>query len=287
MKIFGETIKNNTSNIKPILRSSADTVKRSVLKATAVEKHFPLGSGRVDVLKGINIDINEGDFALIIGPSGCGKSTLLNTLYGLEPPTKGTVLLNGQDLYAKRDNQRAKIRRQTFGMIHQQAIWIKALRVVENIAFPLLADGSSYREALKRAQENIVSVGMETFANYRPTTLSGGQQQKISLARALINEPSIILADEPTGNLDTHSADELMMFMQNLNINQKRTIVLVTHNLTYLPYATKVIKMLDGSVVSVTEQGRNQNEPSISTSSISETPIHKSNPPDSTAKDAQ
>jgi len=204
--------------------------------------------GQVEVLKGINIKVNEGDFAIVFGPSGCGKSTMLHCLLGLEKPTDGKIMIDGKDFYSMSEDERALLRRHKVGMIYQQSLWIGSLNVIENVTFPLhMLD---YDEELinKKAIESLSLVGLEKWANYRPTELSSGQQQKISLARSLMTDPVLIVADEPTGNLDTVSGRELLETFMKL-VERGKTIIMVTHDLEYLKYATKIFHIVDGEVV--------------------------------------
>ena len=213
-----------------------------------VDKDFRVGTQTVSVLKDVSTQIGEGDFFVIFGPSGSGKSTLLHTLLGLEQPTRGKVILLEKEFSAMNQDEAAEFRKSRVGMVYQQPYWIKSLSVIENVAFPLFLLGQLPSLAYGRAGEMLKVVGMEDWRNYSPTELSAGQQQRISLARALINDPAILVADEPTGNLDTQSGEELMQLLAELNKDQGRTIVMVTHDLEYLKYATRMIRVVDGRV---------------------------------------
>lgn len=220
------------------------------IEAKDLCKSFFIKDGIVPVLRNINISINSGDFVIIFGPSGCGKSTLLHSLLGLEAPTSGTISFEGKDFYAMTDDERAVYRRHRVGIIYQQPLWVSSLNVIENVSFSLhLLD---YHPAMieEKAMQILASVGMEKWASYRPSELSSGQQQKISLARSMIIDPVLIVADEPTGNLDTVSGQELIETFLKLN-TQGRNIIMVTHDLEYLRYASKIIHMIDGEVVEV------------------------------------
>lgn len=213
-----------------------------------VDKNFPMKEGAVEVLKKINIKIFEGEFVIIFGPSGCGKSTLLHILLGLEPPTVGKVIFNGEDFYQKKEDERALIRRHQVGMIYQQPLWVSALTVEENVSFPLHLLGESVDEIEKKTSAVLETVGMTFRKDFYPTELSSGEQQKISLARALVLDPLLIVADEPTGNLDTVSGHHLLETFLKLK-EKGKTIVMVTHDLEYLKYATKIFHMIDGQIV--------------------------------------
>ncbi|MEN9328303.1 MAG: hypothetical protein RI947_1111 [Candidatus Parcubacteria bacterium] len=220
------------------------------IEAKNLCKSFYIKDGMVPILKNINITINTGDFVIIFGPSGCGKSTLLHSLLGLEGPTSGTIEFEGKDFYGMTDDERAVYRRHRVGIIYQQPLWVSSLNVIENVSFSLhLLD---YHPAMieEKAMQVLSSVGMEKWRNYRPVELSSGQQQKISLARSMIIDPVLIVADEPTGNLDTVSGQELIETFMKLN-SQGRSIIMVTHDLEYLRYASKIIHMIDGEVVEV------------------------------------
>lgn len=225
--------------------------KKPIISLKNVEKSFQVKKGKVEVLKDVDLDIYPGEFVIIYGPSGCGKSTLLNTIVGLERPTKGEVIVRGQDIYELSADQRAVIRRQKFGIIYQQPSWIKPLSVVENVAFPLNMVGTSERKSIARAKKVLYLFSLDEYVKNMPTELSGGQQQRVSVARALITNPWILVADEPTGNLDTVSAGDLMYQFKFLNEESKRTILMVTHNPEYEKYATKIVRMKDGKITKI------------------------------------
>lgn len=220
------------------------------IKATGITKTFTVGDEQVQVLKEINLEIEKGDFAIFFGPSGSGKSTLLHALLGLEAPTTGNIVIEGKDFYAMSEDERAIYRRHRVGMIYQQALWINSLNVHDNVTFALNLLDYNNQMIQEKGESVLKMVGMENWASHRPSELSSGQQQKISLARAMVIDPVIMVADEPTGNLDTVSG--LNLIQTFLDINAKGiTIVMITHDLDYLKYATKLIHVLDGSVVEV------------------------------------
>lgn len=224
-----------------------------------VSKAFKTAHQPVEVLSNIDLDIKQGEFLVIFGPSGCGKSTLLHIILGLEPPDVGSqVSVLGSSLFQKRDNGQfaldedytAQLRKSSIGMVYQQTYWVKSLNVLQNVAFPLLLLGEAKEQATKRALEVLRSLHMQDWADYVPTELSSGQQQRVNLARALVINPQLIIADEPTGNLDYHSGKELMEMLVELN-KVGKTVIMVTHDLEYLPYATRAVEMLDGKIVKV------------------------------------
>ncbi len=214
-----------------------------------VEKTFVLGTNKVDILKGINVDIKRGEFVMLMGPSGCGKSTLLHIIYGLEAPTNGTILVEDEDIWAHSKNWRAYFRNQFIGFIPQQAFWIKSLSVIENVAVPGFIGGRGYRESIERAYKTLEIVGMKDWAHYRPFDLSGGQQQKVSFARSLLLNPKFIIADEPTGNLDQKSGVQLMDLIKEFNESLNITVLMVTHNPDQVNYASRIVKMVDGKIM--------------------------------------
>lgn len=221
----------------------------TLLKTADLKKSFYIGMpNEAQVLKGLNIEIEKGDFVIIFGPSGCGKSTLLHTLLGLEPPTSGTVAVDGKDFYADTEDKRAEYRRHNVGIIYQQPLWISALNVRGNVEFTLKLLDLDEGKINSRVDEVLQTVGMHDWKEYRPQDLSSGQQQKISLARALSIDPILLVADEPTGNLDTISGQQLIEKFTELN-KRGITIIMVTHDLEYLKYGNKIIHMIDGMVV--------------------------------------
>lgn len=221
-----------------------------IIKATDITKTFVVGGENVQVLKEINLEIERGDFVIIFGPSGSGKSTLLHSLLGLEAPSTGSIRIEDKDFYSITEDERAIYRRNKVGMIYQQALWINSLNVIDNITFALHLLDVDARTIQEKGMNVLKMVGMENWATHKPSELSSGQQQKISLARAMIIDPILMVADEPTGNLDTVSG--LNLIQTFLDINAKGiTILMITHDLDYLKYATKLIHVLDGNVVEI------------------------------------
>lgn len=227
-----------------------------IIEVKDLEKMFLVGKQEVLVLKKITTKIDSGEFVIIFGPSGCGKSTFLHTILGLEPPSKGNIYFEGKNLYQMTDDQRSEERKHKVGTIYQQPLWIKALNVIENVGFPLRLLGMEDIEINQKASKALIAVKMEQWQTYLPMELSAGQQQKISLARALIIDPVMIVADEPTGNLDTTSGQELINTFLELN-KQGRTIVMITHDLEYLKFATRILHMIDGNIVAEYDKRKN------------------------------
>ena len=226
------------------------TTHESIIKIKNLSKNFHTEGGDIPVLKNINLDINSQDFCMIYGPSGCGKSTLLHHIVGLETPTSGEVIIRGVNISTLSADDRAAFRSEKIGMVYQMWYWVKSLLVWENVALPLLVAGCDEQIAKKKAFKVLSEFDLENYGYKRPVQLSGGEQQRIGIARALINNPWIIIADEPTGNLDTHASDQVFSLLQDLNVNHKRTVIMVTHNLVYLPMATHEVAMQDGKIVS-------------------------------------
>lgn len=231
---------------------------KNLINVKSVRKEFELKSGPIEVLHNISFRVPENDFAIIFGPSGSGKSTLMNVLSGLEVPSSGTVEIDGQDVYALNADQRSHFRAQIMGIVHQENYWVKSLNVLENVAMPLYLTGSPKEAALTVARDSLNKVGMSEYEHYYPTFLSGGQQQRVSMARALVSSPKIILADEPTGNLDSKNGANIMDLLLYFKKELNRTIVLITHNIEYLPYSDTQLYILDGKV---TEAHRGEKMP--------------------------
>jgi len=224
--------------------------QNTIIDIQNMSKSFKVGDQDIHILKNISFKVSEGSFLIIFGPSGCGKSTLLHTILGLEPPTEGKMLYSGIDIYESgEEDDRSDFRKNHLGMVYQQSNWIKSMTVKENVTFPLLLLGREKEDADLLALKLLADVGMENWADYIPTELSSGQQQRVAIARSLINDPKIIVADEPTGNLDYESGKTIMAYLQKLNQDQQKTILMVTHDLEYLRFANSAVQMLDGKVI--------------------------------------
>lgn len=232
---------------------------KTIIDIRGITKVFKVKTQDVQVLKKINLEIRDGDFSIIFGPSGCGKSTLLHIILGLEPPTTGSVHFFDFNFYSYTEDERSEFRKNNVGMVYQQPNWIKSLTVLENVAFAASLLGLDKPHAYDRGREVLKMVGMEAWADYLPTELSSGQQQKVSLARALVTDPKVIIADEPTGNLDYQSGIELMTLFKNLQ-SQGKTIIMVTHNVENVDFATSVIQMFDGAIIKVIDMNREKLE---------------------------
>jgi putative ABC transport system ATP-binding protein len=231
------------------LHTITTTHKEPIIVVENVEKTYFVGGQAVNILKGVSVTINKGDFFVIFGPSGCGKSTLLHSILGLDKPTKGSVIFSGHDFNKMNEDEIATFRKVKVGLVFQASYWVKSLTVIENVAFPLFLMGKLPTEAAKIALEKLTLMGMENWVSYSPAELSSGQQQKVGLARALVVDPDVIVADEPTGNLDSKSGEELMELLLKLNKEQGKTILMVTHDLEYMKYANRVVHVMDGVIV--------------------------------------
>lgn len=245
----------NIQEIEARLPSKKPRSHHSVIKLDWVYKSFPVGKQQIQVLKGVNLNLYSGEFVIVYGPSGCGKSTFLHTVLGLEPPSKGKVMLRGQNLYSLKPDERTNYRRKKIGMVFQQSNWVKSLSVWQNVAYPLWLDGWKESDAKVRAYRVLEEIGLQEHANYHPLELSGGQQQRVAVARALATEPYIIIADEPTGNLDSNTGADLMILLAKLNRDDRRMILMVTHDTGFLSLATRRIGMKDGEIVSDENDG--------------------------------
>ncbi len=213
-----------------------------------ISKQYQTQDGTVQVLKDVNFEIKKNTFTILYGPSGSGKTTILNMILGLLPPSAGRVYVNGQNLYQMNQNERAKFRAQHFGSVYQTNNWISSLDVLENIALPLYLSGMDRVKATKEAKESLRRVDLERLASMSPQVLSIGQQQRISMARATVTVPLLLVADEPTGNLDSKNGDMIMRLIMSFKNDHNSTIILVTHNSDYLPLSDHRLFIADGIV---------------------------------------
>lgn len=226
-----------------------------IISVKDVDKNFIVGKNDIVALKKVSLDVRATDFIILYGPSGCGKSTLFNIILGLDKPTKGEVVIRDTKIYNMDDDERSTFRSKKIGMIYQMPYWIKSLNVVENVSLPLVIEGMKSDEAEKHAKKTLADLGISDFAKQMPTQLSGGQQQKVGLARALVSNPWILMADEPTGNLDSKSGNEIMEIFRQLNHEHKRTILMVTHNEQYFDFGTRKVQMKDGEIIKDSKNG--------------------------------
>lgn len=220
-----------------------------VLQADRLGKQYTLGKHAVVALDGVSLEVDHGEFIGIMGPSGSGKSTLLHLLGGLDSPTSGTIILDGQHVSDLSDRDVTYVRRRNVGFVFQFFNLLPTLSAEENILLPLIIDGKKQKEYTKQLSEILKRVGLEDRRHHRPDQLSGGEQQRVALARALITQPAILLADEPTGNLDTKTGTAMMQLLRESAKELNQAIVMVTHDPKAAAYADRVIFLRDGHVV--------------------------------------
>lgn len=220
----------------------------NLIKVQDLCKIYNPGENEVRALDKVNLEINRGEFIAIIGHSGSGKSTLMNMLGCLDIPTSGSYYLNGKDVSAMNDNQLSEIRNEEIGFIFQGFNLIANLNAIENVELPLIYRGIGRSERNRLAREALIKVGLEKRMHHRPSEMSGGQQQRVAIARAIAAEPPVILADEPTGNLDSSSTQEIMDILKGLH-NAGRSVILITHDDDIAEQAKRVIRILDGKIV--------------------------------------
>ena len=221
-----------------------------IIKAQQVKKIYRMGQQRVEALNGIDMAVEAGEMVAIMGPSGCGKTTLLNCLSGLDTIDEGTIFIQGDNLRELSDNERTAYRARHMGFIFQDFNLLPVLSAVENVELPMLISRVPGGKARKRALEMLERVGLSDRARHRPAELSGGQRQRVTIARALTNDPAIVWADEPTGNLDSENAQEILDLLCRLNRENGQTFVVVTHALEVGKLANRIITMRDGQIVS-------------------------------------
>jgi putative ABC transport system ATP-binding protein len=224
----------------------------SLITAENLTKTYGNGEAAVTALAGVSLSVEAGEFVAIMGPSGCGKSTLMHLLGGLDRPTSGIVRIDGQDLTTLTDKALTELRRRRIGFIFQFYNLIPVLDAAENAALPLLLDGTAKAAAAGRGVEWLTRVGLSSRTRHRPSQLSGGQQQRVAVARALVADPALVLADEPTGNLDTRSSDEIAALLKRISGEWGRAVIMVTHDPRIAAYADRIVFLKDGTIVDET-----------------------------------
>ncbi len=224
-------------------------MQKSVINFKDISRFFQVGTETVKALREVSLHIQENEFVAIMGPSGSGKSTMMNILGCLDTPTSGTYHLNGQDVSKMSDNELADVRNREIGFIFQTFNLLQRSTALENVMLPLIYAGIGKSQRIKRAEETLKSVQLTDRMNHKPNELSGGQRQRVAVARALINNPSIVLADEPTGNLDSKTSVEIMGLLEEIH-KLGNTIIVVTHEEDIAKHAHRIIRMLDGRIAS-------------------------------------
>ena len=263
----GEDLKNNpySSSASGSVKSSEATritrnEKEPLIKLTDVWKIYQMGEIEFAALKGIDLEIYEGEFLVVLGPSGSGKSTLMNLLGCLDIPSEGTVYLNSSDISELEESELARIRGQMIGFIFQSFNLIPTLSTEENVLLPLEFQEEDVQLARKKAAYLLDIVGLSDKRKNLPSQLSGGQRQRVAIARSLAVNPPIILADEPTGNLDTKTGDYILDFLDGLNKKEGKTIIIVTHDLDIVKHATRVVYIRDGEIEKIEKRTKNESE---------------------------
>jgi putative ABC transport system ATP-binding protein len=222
----------------------------SLIEIQDVHKVYPLGEVEVQALRGVSLNIEQGEFVALVGPSGSGKSTLMNTLGCLDRPTRGSYRLAGQEIVTLSNDERARVRNQRIGFVFQNFNLLARTSALENVELPLLyMRGMSAHERRKRALDLLQSVGLSDRLDHHPGQLSGGQQQRVAIARALVNNPAILMCDEPTGNLDTKTSKEVIQLFRDLNKERGITVILVTHDRDVARVARRIVVLRDGEIV--------------------------------------
>ena len=218
------------------------------VRAVNLSRAFQVGETTIEALRGVNLEVPQGQFVALVGPSGSGKSTFLNLVGGLDRPTGGELWIDGVELGASKERVLTEHRRQRVGFVFQSFNLLPRLTALENVALPLMFAGVAESDRLARARDLLAQVGLGDRVEHRPTQLSGGEQQRVAIARALVGRPAIILADEPTGNLDSATGREIMALLRRLNQDQGVTLLLVTHDPDAAAFAGRVIRMRDGRI---------------------------------------
>jgi len=235
-----------------VIRNLYFSMANPLINITNIKRDFVLGSEIINVLKGIDLQINKGEYVALMGPSGSGKSTLMNLLGCLDTPTSGTYILNGKDVSQMHDDDLAEIRNKEIGFVFQTFNLLPRTTALDNVALPMIYAGYTKTDRNKRATEVLSQVGLDDRMDHQPNQLSGGQRQRVAVARALVNKPSIILADEPTGNLDSKTSVEIMKLFGDIHA-LGNTVILVTHEEDIAKYAHRIIRLRDGMIESDTQ----------------------------------
>lgn len=221
----------------------------AIISVDSVVKVYDTGDVKVNALRGVSLTVPRGEMLAIMGPSGCGKTTLLNCMSGLDAIDSGKIVIDGTDINTLNDNAKTTYRARNMGFVFQFYNLLPVLSAVENVELPLVVSGVNGKEARKRALDALEQVSLRDWATHRPAQLSGGQRQRVTIARALVNNPAIVWADEPTGDLDSTTADEIMALMRDLNRRNQQTFVIVTHDAGIGARCHRIVRMKDGLIV--------------------------------------
>jgi len=230
--------------------------KKPLLRLKDVWRTYYLGENVLHVLKNVNLEIDKGEFVVIIGPSGSGKSTLMNQVGILDIPSKGKIFLEGKDISTLDESSLAQLRGKKIGFVFQQFNLIPTLTALENVILPTIFQNIPEEKRIDQAKKLLSLVGLGERFNHKPNELSGGQQQRVAIARALVNDPEIILADEPTGNLDSKAGSQVMHLLAKLHTEDKKTVILVTHDIELVKYSEKTIFLKDGEIIKIKKNHR-------------------------------
>lgn len=229
--------------------------KKTVIKLENVWKTYKMGEVEVNALQGINLEVEQGEFLAIMGPSGSGKSTCVNMIGCLDIPTKGEIYLDNKNIAALAESDLAQIRGQKIGFIFQQFNLISTLTAKENVMLPMIFQGVNYKKRAERAEKLLKMVELGDRMHHHPSELSGGQQQRVAIARSLANDPEVILADEPTGNLDSKTGRLVINFLNEMHKKEKKTIIMVTHDENLAKCAERIVYLKDGMILKIKKQG--------------------------------
>lgn len=224
-------------------------MSEKIIELNNVWKIYQLGKVELTALKGVSLDVTRGDFVSIMGPSGSGKSTLLNMIGCLDIPTKGKVVLNGKDISKLTDDQLSQLRGETIGFVFQTFNLMPHLTALENVMLPMVFQGKLLKQRKTRAKQLLTSVGLEKRINHHPAELSGGERQRVAIARAFANDPEIVIADEPTGNLDSVTGKKIMQLLKRFHKEEKKTIIVVTHDPNIADYSENIVNIKDGELI--------------------------------------
>lgn len=239
--------------IDETMSSNAD--KSPLIRLAAITKVYGQGQAAMHALRGVDLDIGEGDFVAVMGPSGSGKSTCLNIIGCLDSPSAGSYQFNGVEVGGLSRDQRARLRRQYLGFVFQGYNLLDRTSALENVELPLIYRGASALERRTRARQALAAVGLQGFEHHTPAELSGGQQQRVAIARAIVSEPTVLLADEPTGNLDSARSREIMELLSSLNRQRGITVIMVTHEPEMAAFARRTVHFVDGLIASDLQNG--------------------------------